>query len=205
MMQERSGFDNTEKKKRKVFEWRAENLREKLTDRTKQAETDALTGLLRRNAFEKRMDGLIGRFARGRQGDVGLERVSFLIIDIDHFKSVNDAFGHPQGDKVLQQVAEVLKRHVPRQSDMVGRWGGEEFVIGFENPDGVALNKAEEIRKDVESSVTLPDGKRVTVSVGIAETTGLRSVEQLYKRADEALYEAKEGGRNRTVVAGLLE
>ena len=194
-----------EKRQRKIYEWRAEDQANKLKRSYERAETDGLTGLLRREVFQKRLNTLIGRFNKQRKGDVGLEIVSLLVVDVDHFKSVNDTFGHPEGDKVLKQVADILKKYVPRESDLLGRLGGEEFVIGLQNPNGKGIEKAEEIRKGVESSIVLPNGKHVTVSIGIAETTGLRNAEKLYQRADEALYEAKESGRNRIVVAGLIQ
>lgn len=171
------------------------------TETRQKIETETLTGLLKREVFEKHMSDLIERFRRGRHGDA-LKRVSFLIIDVDHFKSVNDTHGHPEGDRVLRLVADILKTHI-RKTDFATRWGGEEFAIGFEDADGKAFAKAEKIRKDIESSIVMPDGRRVTVSIGIAETTGIRDIKRLYKRADEALYEAKEAGRNRVVVAGF--
>lgn len=193
-----------EKRRRKVFEWRAEGQTKRLKDTRERADTDPLTGLLRRNIFERRLDDLISRFKRQRKGDEALECISLFIIDADNFKLVNDVHGHPIGDQVLKQIAAVIKKHVPRASDLAARLGGEEFAIAFQDVDGKALEKAEGIRADVESSVLLPNGKQVTVSIGIAETKGRRSAEVLYKRADEALYKAKENGRNQIVVAGNL-
>lgn len=177
----------------------------KLSDLEKVATTDPLTGLLNRRAFQERVEKVLEQFRRERRGDIGLECISLLIIDIDHFKKVNDTFGHPEGDRILEQVASILKGQVQRSSDLVGRWGGEEFVVAFVNPNGVASTKAEEIRAAIEENIKTPDKKSVTISVGIAETTGVRDLTRLYTRADEALYEAKESGRNQVVVAGLLE
>lgn len=176
----------------------------RMNDLEKRATTDPLTGLLNRGEFERRVDEMVQRFKGRRESDVGASRVSVLMIDIDHFKSVNDTHGHPVGDEVIVSLARILRNHV-RTTDCVARLGGEEFAVGFENADGKTFEKAEQIRKDVESSIVLPDGKHVTISIGIAETTGFRNVARLYKRADEALYEAKEGGRNRIVIAGPLE
>src|SRR3989338_5481183 len=173
----------------------------------RRANVDALTGLLKREAFEERMKELLQRFRKRRIGD-SLERVSFLLIDVDRFKSVNDTHGHPVGDKVLRLVADAIKRHVRRDSDLTARWAGDEFAVCLENAGNEAIGKAEEIRREVESAeVVLFDGNKikVTVSIGVAETTGPRGVERLYKKADEALYDSKgNGGRNHVAVAGLL-
>lgn len=179
-----------------------------LKELEKRANTDALTGLLKREAFEERTDELLQRFRKRRTGD-SLERVSFLLIDVDLFKSVNDTYGHPIGDQVLRLVADVIKRQVRRGADLTARWAGDEFAVCLENAGDEAIRKAEEIRQEVESAeIVLSNGSKVkvTVSIGVAETTGLRDVGRLYERADEALYDSKgNGGRNHVAVAGLLE
>ncbi len=196
-------------------------------------ETDSLTGLLNRAAFIEKVGEKIKALKNGtengeeytRQEDLfarklrasdsidrsSLMKFSFLLIDVDNFKYINDTFGHPVGDTALKAVANVLKRLAPRSSDFVGRWSGDEFAIGLLNADGIALQKAEEVRATIEAEVKgaieqahgiqLPADRLVTVSIGIAETTGERDVEKLYKRADEALYASKDQGKNRIIVS----
>ena len=99
------------------------------------------------------------------------------------------------------------KRPGPWDSDPPARWAGDEFAVCFENAGGEAIKQAEEIRQEVESAeIILSNGDKikVTVSIGVAETTGLRDVERLYKKADEALYDSKGRERNHVAVAGLL-
>jgi diguanylate cyclase (GGDEF)-like protein len=131
--------------------------------------------------------------------------MAFLMIDIDHFKRFNDEYGHKVGDLVLREVAEALQRRA-RGSDVVARYGGEEFMIVL--PDmaaALALERAEQVRADVESLTLHALGKAlatVTISVGLAEFPGHGStVEALILASDKALYEAKRAGRNRVVVA----
>ena len=128
------------------------------------------------------------------------------MIDIDHFKAVNDAHGHAVGDEVLRQIARALKR-IFRATDLIARWGGEEFVVVMPGAD---LDLAEEINARLSREIAaarpaielVDGGLRVTVSVGVA---AVRSADDtpdgLLKRADDALYEAKRGGRNRVIAA----
>jgi len=160
---------------------------------------DALTGLFNRRYFKKRMDSEIGR-ARRHQRDTAA-----LMIDIDHFKLVNDRFGHPFGDCVLQELARVLSRNV-RQSDLLARYGGEEFiVILFETDQDGAITFAERIRQAVEHHLFRNSSREVglTVSIGVSVLSGKSLVEypelsweDLVNKADEALYAAKAAGRN---------
>jgi diguanylate cyclase len=126
--------------------------------------------------------------------------LSLIMIDIDHFKEINDSRGHPAGDVVIREVAEIVLRNV-RASDFAFRYGGEEFLLALVETSGEAAAKAaERIRRDVEAAVlTLPDGStlRATVSIGVADFSGHPDHEFLIQRADAALYLAKEGGRNR--------
>jgi diguanylate cyclase len=126
--------------------------------------------------------------------------LSLLMIDIDHFKAINDSRGHPAGDVVIREVADVVMRNV-RASDFAFRYGGEEFLLALVETGGEPAAKvAERIRRDVESTVlTLSDGStlRITVSIGVADFSGHPDHEFLIQRADAALYLAKEGGRNR--------
>lgn len=123
------------------------------------------------------------------------DNFSVILIDIDHFKSVNDTYGHLVGDKVLQEAAKLLKENV-RSSDIVGRWGGEEFLIVC--PDSNLMSAktlAEKLRKAIESFQFSEVGHK-TASFGVSEYGGDESDDTLIKRVDEALYISKESGRN---------
>jgi two-component system, cell cycle response regulator len=134
----------------------------------------------------------------------GGAETAVMLFDIDHFKQVNDRHGHPAGDQVLRQLAERALRQV-RSVDLVGRLGGEEFIVVMPETSlaGAAI-VAERVRAAVaEELFTLPDdGKQipVTISIGVAVTgQGTEGLEDLLKRADDALYDAKNAGRNRVV------
>lgn len=125
---------------------------------------------------------------------------SVLMVDIDNFKSINDTHGHQTGDRVLIEVARRL-REVVRDTDMVARWGGEEFVVLLQDcPLADAVERAEKIRHQI-SEVSFADAGTVTISVGVAELTTGDDLDNWLGRADGALYEAKRSGRN-AVVAG---
>jgi diguanylate cyclase (GGDEF)-like protein len=122
------------------------------------------------------------------------------MLDIDHFKSINDRHGHPAGDEVIRTVADILRASL-REDDVPGRYGGEEFgVLLPDTPAAGAEVIAERIRKRVEASALSKSGLRATVSIGIAE---LEAQDMAYtgaiSRADRALYAAKARGRNRSV------
>jgi diguanylate cyclase (GGDEF)-like protein len=127
-----------------------------------------------------------------------------LMLDIDHFKQINDSFGHAAGDAVLRQLADILKR-TSRAEDMVFRYGGEEFAAILTNTNlRVAMQVGERIRALVEKAVFLWEEQKisVTLSVGVAITTGREADSlALIQAADSALYKAKEGGRNRILAA----
>ena len=157
--------------------------------------TDELTGLRNRRFLMQRFTEEIERSRR----DGSL--LGFLMIDIDHFKSVNDTYGHPFGDLVLRRVAETMQESL-RQYDLAGRYGGEEFAVvagTVTSSDLFALG--ERIRQSIASLEIRETASvvRVTVSVGLAVSTDSDNVETLLKRADNALYQAKKEGRNRTV------
>jgi two-component system, cell cycle response regulator len=166
--------------------------------------TDELTQLYNRRYFNSHIDGLL------QQSEDQHKSISLLMIDIDHFKSINDTHGHDEGDKVLIEVAQRIKRHV-RECDLVARLGGEEFVVVM--PDtrtGVGLQVAERLRQSIENrAIDLVCGKslKVTVSVGLTSTRDQTRITrpQLVKAADDALYKAKRSGRNRVVVGELDE
>ncbi|GAB4559662.1 MAG: hypothetical protein Tsb0020_05670 [Haliangiales bacterium] len=160
------------------------------------ATTDGLTGLTNHRTFQSRLARMLDRSERSGQS------VALLLCDVDHFKSVNDTYGHPVGDEVLRQVARVLERAV-RKIDIPARYGGEEFAVVLEasSPEG-AMNLAERIRKDVAALWFDSDKGRfqITMSIGISIFPGdADDRATLIERADAALYFAKESGRNRCV------
>jgi len=162
------------------------------------AHIDPLTGLPNRRAL---LECLQREWARiERHGG----RLSFIMADIDHFKRINDTYGHPIGDKVLQEVARAIAWQC-RELDLPARYGGEEFavVVPGETASAAAC-LAERCRQEI-AKVGVPAGKeiaRVTASFGVAEATGLSTAEAMIKRADDALYVAKNAGRNRVQSAG---
>jgi two-component system cell cycle response regulator len=173
-------------------------LRQKLDSSLEMAVTDALTGLHNRRYMTGQLQALVGRAAHGGA------TVAVLVLDIDHFKSVNDGFGHDAGDEVLAEFAVRLATNV-RAVDVPCRMGGEEFVVVM---PGASLEDArmvaERIRRDIASApFRVMGGKElltITISIGVAATTGAGDTpEALLKRADEGVYEAKAGGRNKVV------
>jgi diguanylate cyclase (GGDEF)-like protein len=174
-------------------------LRARLFEQTELlATTDGLTGLANHRAFQARLDEHLAQAARYGK------KLSLLLCDIDHFKAVNDTYGHPAGDQVLRGVARVLSREA-RSTDLVARYGGEEFAIVMPETDGAgALVIAERIRERVgQMSFSTERGPlRVTMSLGIATCPDdARRKPDLVETADACLYQAKRGGRNRTVSA----
>jgi diguanylate cyclase (GGDEF)-like protein len=159
------------------------------------ATTDPLTGLANRRHFLSVAEAEWSRFQRY------LRPLALLMIDIDHFKMVNDRYGHACGDDVLRAIANAC-RSGQRTSDVVGRLGGEEFAILLPETDqDAAMRVAERIRQSIESETRSFEKVyfRVTVSVGIAAATASMSgFHSLLRHADKALYEAKAAGRNRT-------
>ena len=156
----------------------------------RRADTDALTGLLNRMGFNDAMSRELGRARRYGQA------LSVAIVDIDHFKKVNDEFGHPVGDQVLARTAKLLSSCV-RDSDTVARWGGEEFaLIAPMTTEEGAASLAEKLRS-IMASTHLGPREPITASFGVAELRPDDTAETLLQRADEALYRAKQSGRNR--------
>jgi len=123
-----------------------------------------------------------------------------VLLDIDHFKSVNDNFGHLSGDKILQSLASILKQHA-QQHDFVARWGGEEFIIIIKQCTAQQAHEKMDQLRIIIAQHTFPDVKQVTVSFGIALSKNTDSPEELMERADQCLYKAKEQGRNCVVIA----
>ncbi|MCA9524160.1 MAG: sensor domain-containing diguanylate cyclase [Myxococcales bacterium] len=155
---------------------------------------DDLTGVANRRFAEIELN------ARIRETDRYDWRSGFIFVDVDHFKSVNDRFGHPVGDQVLKMVAATLSGAV-RSHDMVARWGGEEFVALFSRLEGNEQLRmlAERLRMLVERSGLRDEARsvKVTISLGATMVRSDDSLESLVKRADDLMYRAKTGGRNR--------
>lgn len=172
-------------------------LQDKLEKSREEALIDTLTGLLNRRGCDKKLQ------------ELSLENIhSSLVIDIDHFKKVNDSFGHSVGDKVIQLVAKIIKDHVS-DDDIPVRYGGEEFVIVLSNKSQqIAHETAEKIRTAIstlklvqrQNNTPLPS---ITVSIGVAELEKNMTWLTLFNNADQALYQAKNSGRNCCVLANI--
>jgi diguanylate cyclase (GGDEF)-like protein len=177
----------------------------KLRESLRQASIrDVLTGLYNRRFFDESSQREVLR-AQRQQSKGDYDGLALMMIDIDNFKRFNDQHGHEIGDVVLREVAQVLQSQT-RGSDVAARFGGEEFTIVLADiTDQLALERAERVRKAVEDLVLRPSGKDVgsiTISIGLAQFPKHgTSVEALLLAADKALYEAKNSGRNRVVVA----
>lgn len=179
---------------------RAQNLlalRSKTVELRLLATTDSLTSVFIRRHFLELADQEVHRCAR-YGGDL-----SVVMVDADHFKKVNDTYGHVAGDDVLRHLAKVCQDNL-RDLDFVGRLGGEEFAICLPETDLAAAQKvAERIREVIDQSVVMAEDVeiRYTVSQGVAQWQAGENMVDVLQRADEALYAAKEGGRNRVNLA----
>ena len=170
---------------------RTTQLRREHDDLRRQAAIDQLTGVLNRRGVEQALADVSERAG----GDVAL-----VMVDVDHFKRINDSHGHAMGDQVLQRVAAVMVQSV-RAGDILGRWGGEEFIVACVHCTAEhAAQVAEKIRQRIEAT---PFGTRqrihVTASFGVAAMHDMTGFAETLRRADEALYRAKSEGRNRVV------
>lgn len=173
-------------------EKRTRELKEALNQIVTLAETDPLTGLYNRRKFTELAEIEINRSKRFNHPFI------LIMMDIDHFKLVNDTHGHDAGDAALQQLAQILRDNL-RKVDAVARWGGEEFVIlAPEINREQAMVLAERIRTCI-SGHTFAAGFHITISIGISDLIPSDSLDTLIKRADHALYQAKFTGRNRAV------
>jgi diguanylate cyclase (GGDEF)-like protein len=164
------------------------------------ASTDKLTGLLNRQAYDILMTRLMSQHARQKHP------VSMLLMDVDHFKRVNDQHGHAMGDRALCRVAGLLQQAL-RKSDIAVRWGGEELLVVLDN---CALEEArliaEKIRQQIAQACEEIEGTplALTVSIGVSQLHDDESPDLTLRRADAALYQAKQGGRNRVEVVATL-
>lgn len=170
---------------------------EDITDKKRIEElsiTDKLTGLYNRLKLDDFLIIKVEEFQRYKTP------FSVILLDIDNFKMINDNFGHDIGDKALQKLANLLKNSV-RKTDLVGRWGGEEFIIVCNNTDeNQSYIVAENVRKLVESSYFEVVGKK-TVSLGVSQFRDSDTISSIFKRVDDALYKAKKSGKNKTILS----
>lgn len=178
----------------RVMQEEEAQLRERERDLEAISVTDELTGLFNRRFLNP---ALVKKTAAARRSGT---RLSLLMLDVDHFKDFNDTYGHPEGDKVLAALGGLLIQTL-REEDIACRYGGEEFVVILHNADlNVAMEAAERIRAGFEKIAFRPDPKKeiyATVSIGAAELLPQETPEQLISRADQAMYQAKQTGRNR--------
>ncbi|MFA5663636.1 diguanylate cyclase [Castellaniella sp.] len=164
--------------------------------------TDGLTGLANRRHFDQ---VLAKEWARARRSG---EPLSLLMLDVDYFKAYNDRYGHQAGDQVLSRLAAVLQAALQRPADLAARYGGEEFAVIVPGLDVAAAGRlADTVRRKIQDlGIVHPLGVmgRLTISIGVAQQVPghLVGVEDLIRRADDALYQAKRAGRNRVIVAG---
>lgn len=162
-----------------------------------QARVDGLTGLPNRRTVTQALARRIGR--KGANGELG--GISLVIFDIDHFKTVNDQWGHDAGDKVLRALADVATT-VVRPEDMLGRWGGEEFLWVMNCSESEAVLAAERLRNAISARLLWP--RQITVSLGVAEIGLNEDTPTFVDRADSALYFSKETGRNKVTAFSQL-
>jgi diguanylate cyclase (GGDEF)-like protein len=173
-----------------------EEMEEYIDQIEEMARTDQLTGLTNRRDFMRRLENEANRAQRYDN------RFSLVLLDLDHFKDVNDRYGHVTGDRVLEKVAELLESEV-REPDTVARYGGEEFAVLLpETRLGEARNICERILEVMRNHTYEQDGSKFTVtcSMGLVEYHSEKDVEDLIRRVDRALYQAKGQGRDRYVV-----
>jgi len=163
----------------------------------KLSRTDKLTQLYNRGYWEESLDIEFERSKRSSQMS------TLVMFDIDHFKKVNDTYGHQAGDEVIRNVSRILLNNL-RKTDVAGRYGGEEFAVILTNTEAhTALYFAERLRKKIESQIVTHDGVEIcyTISLGIAELCPeMENYQQWIEAADSALYESKHAGRNRSEI-----
>jgi diguanylate cyclase (GGDEF)-like protein/PAS domain S-box-containing protein len=191
---ERKEYERQLEEARRTLQVQQERLIEANMRLESLATLDGLTGLKNRRAFEAR---LAEELARSKRSDSPL---SLLLLDIDHFKSFNDTFGHPRGDDVLRVVGRLLTRSI-RDTDFVARYGGEEFAILLPDTDrDAAMQMGERLRESIEHAVW--SERPITISVGAAVASiAIISTELLVDDADRALYRSKQKGRNLVTMA----
>lgn len=158
------------------------------------AMTDQLTGLFNRRKLDEVM--------RSHQQSAlqGGQQMAIIIADLDHFKRINDTYGHQRGDAILREIADIMEREA-RRCGLIGRWGGEEFMVICSGASAAeAALVADRMRLQIRRN-TFADGSSFTCSFGVADLDGAGGVDALIRRADDALYEAKAAGRDRVFVS----
>lgn len=172
------------------LESQVQDLQQRLEEARAEAIHDSLTGLANRQAFTRELAKLPGHLKAGHPA-------TLIVWDIDHFKAINDEYGHNSGDKVLQAVAEILADGI-REPDFVARYGGEEFVMILYRDASAAREQAEAIRQGVHDLVVRAGNTRlqVTISAGLAPATPASDPQRVFDTADHALLQAKKQGRN---------
>lgn len=174
----------------------AEKMREGQTASESLTIADPLTGAYNRRYFDIRIEEEMNRCIR--YGTI----FSLSLIDIDHFKEINDTYGHQVGDSVLKELVEILKEN-SRETDILSRYGGEEFAIIYPcTPKFGVLSQAERLREVVEAHTFKDLNRPLTISIGAADSAGKNSPALVIQEADSNLYAAKRSGRNRCVIAG---
>jgi len=204
-------FDENELNARIYAQLRTKSQQDELKQKNQQLEdmltrvetlaiSDSLTGLFNRRRFEFILSNEFKRAARYKS------QLSCLMIDIDHFKMVNDTIGHQAGDTLLREIAQIIQRCI-RDVDTIARWGGEEFVVLSPNTSTENAKLAATRVLNAVSGHTFPgfEGRKVTVSIGIAglPNPAIDTQEKLINAADLAMYEAKKNGRNRMETSSL--
>lgn len=170
-----------------------ERKREEINSHRREARTDGLTRLMNRRAFDEEMQTVAERSRSG-------EHASVMLLDVDHFKKFNDTYGHQVGDRVLQHVADVMRNTLLGLDVAAARYGGEEFaVIAWGGGLPIAMRLAEELRQAIENTSIKHEGKDlgVRISLGLSQMQSGLTIAELLERSDQALYAAKENGRNR--------
>lgn len=162
------------------------------------ARTDPLTGLANRLETDEALHKEYARFERYQYV------FSIIMLDIDHFKSINDTYGHEVGDKVLVHISSLLKAKC-RESDLIGRWGGEEFLIVCPSTDTNGTIKLADHLREATQNAHFDGLPQITISLGVATIHSRDSIDDLMRRADDALYQAKNNGRNRVELAKSYE
>lgn len=213
MKSELAASASLEPGKRKKLLEHLKSLEESYAHMEKLATINQLTGLDNRRSFETKANAIINEVARAQTDPERAETRPFknftlLFLDIDHFKEINDTYGHDGGDEVLRQLGNFFKQRF-RKTDIEGRYGGEEFVVGLNNiksEEGAVLI-AEKVRKEIADLNISYNGRVInfTVSIGLADCETCSNFQNLLLDADAALYEAKNSGRNKVVSAKELK
>ncbi|MCD5381550.1 MAG: GGDEF domain-containing protein [Candidatus Pacebacteria bacterium] len=178
-----------------------------LTEQAKLADVDHLTGLMNRRGFEPVYKNLLNLLPEENEEDrrknTGMSGLGLMMIDADNFKLINDSHGHNVGDDVLKALSRTIEDSLPRESDVVCRWGGEEFIVVLPN---VTLEKVEELAELVRAAVAnimFAGVSSISVSIGVSYTNYQIDSHDLISQADYALGQAKEAGKNQVVVCEL--